>query len=166
MMPSVSLPCLQDLALVFTACQNRALQERHHALVPSQVPPTPHPVFGKPTYTLSPQQTRSLDPASPLLSSHTLFWVPDIWGNRNGNPVLNRAPDLWEHTPALCVHQFSRKNESHRHIFNEGPPPSLGKRRPSGAPNPSTDPACYPPLSGTSDGHGHPPASQETGKEG
>ena len=148
-MPSVSLPCLQDSALVFTAYQNRALLRKDTTpLSPDRLPPSPHPVFRKSTYTFHPKQTRrSPDPATPPPFLFQLpFWSLRVWGNRNRNPVLNRAPDLWEHPPALCVDQLSRKMRPTGKSFNQGQRPSLGNGRPSGGPNPSTDPARCAPL--------------------
>ena len=149
-MPSVSLPCLQDPALVLTACQNRALVRKDTTpLSPARWPPTPHPVFRKSTDTFHPQQTQvgALILHHPLLfSSQPPFGSPRVWGNRNRNPVLNRAPDLWKHPPALCVDQLSRKMRPTGKSFNQGHPPSLGNGRPTGGPNPSTDPARCVPL--------------------
>ena len=168
-MPSVSLPCLQDPALVFTACQNRALLRKDTTpLSPARFPPTPHPVFGKSTYTFHPQQTQvgALILHHPLLfSSQPPFWSLRVWGNWNRNPVLNRAPDLWEQPPALCVHQLSRKMRPTGISFNQRHPPSLGNGRPSGDPIPPlTQHAIH--LSGTSGGQFSPPSCplQEIGK--
>ena len=71
---------------------------------------------------------RSPDPASPppFLLSATL-WSLRVWGNQNGNPVLKRAPDLWEHPPALCVDQLLRKMRPHRQIFQSRTTPLTRK---------------------------------------
>ena len=149
-MPSVSLPCLQDPGLILTACQNRALLRRHTTpMSPARLPPTPQPVFGKPTYTFHPQQTwvGALILHHPLLfSCQPPFQSLRLWGKWNANPALNSAPELWEHPTALCVDQLRRKMRPAGKSFNQGHHQSLRNGRPSGRLNPSTDPACCPAL--------------------
>lgn len=124
-------------------------QETHHTHVPSQVAPNStaglweiHIHFSPPT-----NLDRSPDPASPppFLLPATLP-VPETLGQVECKPSSKQCPELWEHPPALCVDQLTRKMRPTGNSFNQGHHQSLGNGRPSGGPNPSTDPACCPPL--------------------
>ena len=90
---------------------------------------------------------RSLDPASPppFLLSATLL-VPESLGQLEQKPSSKQGPrSLGTTTSSLCT-SVVKENETHRHIFQSTTPSLTRKWQTQWGPNPSTDPACYPPL--------------------
>ena len=73
--------------------------------------------------------------------------VPEDLGQSEWKPSSKQGPRSLGTPTSSLYRSVVMENETHRQIFqSRTPPPSLGNGRPSGGPNPSTDPACYPPL--------------------